>query len=343
MNGSNEGIMSLRLKDIAQAAGVSVSTVSLVINNRPGIGDATRAKVMDIIKKSGYKPNFAQIDETAGTKNLRFIKYTKHGKVVDDNGFIGAVIDGVNIGARKLGYDVILTTINEESQDTMIDLVTDRSVSGVMVLGTELNAEDLFFLETMTVPVVIVDSYFEFLDCDCVVMNNMDASFKAVKYLHGKGYRKIGHFESSVIINNFTQRKEGYIKALEYFGLVYNPAHSYQLESTLAGSYQDMLRILEGNPELPEAIFADNDTIAVGAMKALKEHKIRIPEDLAIIGFDDIPFCLMIKPSLSTMRIFKEEIGEIAVKRLIEKIETGDRSIIKIQVGAELVERDSTK
>lgn len=334
--------MTLKLKDIAKAAGVSVATVSLVVNNRPGIGEATRNKIMEIIRQAGYTPSFSQIEASNEIKSLRFLKYKKHGKVVDDNGFIGSLIDGVNIGARKLGYDVIITTINDDNKESVIKLLTEDPSAGVILLGTELNPDDLYFLELINAPIVIVDSYFEFLDYDCVVMNNIDASFKAVKYLYDKGYREIGHFESSVIINNFTARKEGYTKALKYLELEYKPEYTFKMESTLEGSYRDMLKILETNPKLPEAVFADNDTIAVGAIKALKEYNVKIPEQLAVIGFDDIPFCLMIEPSLTTMRIFKEEIGEIAVKRLIEKVETGDKSVVKIQVGAELIEREST-
>lgn len=334
--------MTIRISEIAKFAGVSVATVSLVVNNKPGVGEATRKRILDIIKDSGYTPNLKQIDYANVDKSIRFLKYKKHGLVVDENGFISSLSDGVDIGARELGYDVVITTINEDNKESILSLAKEDPRAGIILLGTELSSDDLNFLKDIKVPVVIVDSYFELEDYDCVVMNNIDASYKAVKYLFEKGYKEIGHFESSVIINNFSERKEGYRKALKKLGLEFKPEYSFSLESTMEGAYRDMVKILEKKPKLPQAIFSDNDTIAVGAIKALKEFKVKIPEQLSIIGFDDIPFCLMIEPTLSTMRIYKEEIGYLAAKRLIEKIEKNDTSIIKMQVGAELIERNST-
>ncbi len=335
--------MKLKIKQIAQEAGVSLATVSLVINDKPGVSEATRNKILEIINSHGFTTNLTQVDNTNSSKSIRFLKFKKFGLVVDENGFIGSLIDGVDIGARKLGYDVVITTILEDNKQSVLEMVKNDPRDGLIILGTELNSDDLKYFKDISVPIVLVDSYFEFEDYDCVVMNNTDAAYKAVKFLYEQGFRNIGHFESSVIINNFTERKEGYIKALNTLGLEYKPEYTFKLESTMEGAYRDMKRILQTNPKLPQAIFSDNDTIAVGAIKALKEFNVKIPEDISIIGFDDIPFCLMIEPALTTMKILKEEIGSMAAKRLIEKIETNDTSVIKARVGAEIIERKSTR
>ncbi len=335
--------MSVKLSDVAEIANVSVATVSLVINNKPGVGEQTRKRILNILKELGYVPNLSKVDSYNIRKSIRFIKYKKHGLVVDENGFISSLSDGVDIGAREQGYDVIVTTINQENKESVLSMIKEDQRKGIVLLGTELDSDDLSFFDDLTVPVVIVDSHFEFENYDCVVMNNIDATYKAIKHLYDKGFRQIGHLESSVHINNFSERKEGYLKALRKLGLENNPIFTFSLESTMEGAYRDMVKILETRPRLPEAIFADNDTIAVGAIKALKSFNINIPEQISIIGFDDIPFCLMIEPTLTTMKIFKEEIGSIAVKRLIQKIENNDKLIYKLQIGAELIIRESVK
>jgi DNA-binding LacI/PurR family transcriptional regulator len=331
--------MRVKYKDIAQKLGISPSTVSLVVNNKAGVNEETRQRVLAYLKNTGIstKPSSG-----GRGKYIRFLKYSKFGKVVDDHGFISSVTDGIAIGARELGYDVLITTFNSENKESVMDMVKNDQRRGILLLGTELTYEDLDILNDIKVPVVIVDSFIEFEEYDCVTMNNIDIAYRAVKYLYDKGFTEIGHFRSGFRVNNFLGRREGYRRALRKFGLEYNPDYTFILDPTLEGSYADMKRLLEAKPKLPPAVFSDNDTVAVGAIKALKEFGYRIPEDVAIIGVDDIPFCTMIEPTLTTMAIYKEEIGSLAAKRLIEKVETGDKSILKMLVNAELIEREST-
>lgn len=331
--------MAIKYKDIAKELGISPSTVSLVVNNKPGVNEETRQRVLSHLRDTGV---VAKKSQTGKGRYIRFLKYSKLGKVIDDHGFISAVTDGVAIGAHERNYDVLITTLNMENRESVMEMVKNDPRRGVLLLGTELTSEDLSILDEIPVPVVIVDNYMEFAEYDCVTMNNLDIAFRAVKYLYEKGYREIGHFRSSVKINNFSGRREGYRRALKKYMLENNPEYSFRLDSTMDGAYEDMKKILESKPQLPHAVFSDNDTIAVGAIKALKEAGYRIPHDIAVIGVDDIPFCTMIEPKLTTMAIYKEEIGSIAAKRLIDKIQKGDKSILKVLVNAELIERDST-
>lgn len=331
--------MRIKYKDVAEKLGISPSTVSLVVNNKAGVNEDTRQRVLAYIKSTGIATNKSK---TGKGKYIRFLRYSKFGKVVDDHGFISAVTDGIAIGARELCYDVLITTLNSENKESVMDMVKNDPRRGILLLATELTNEDLDILKEIAVPVVIVDSYMEFAEYDCVTMNNIDIAFRAVNYLYDKGFREIGHLQSGFRVNNFIGRREGYRKALKKLGLDYNPNHTFLLDSTMEGSYADMKKLLENKAKLPPAVFSDNDTIAVGAIKAIKEAGYRIPEDIAIIGVDDIPFCTMIDPTLTTMAIYKEEIGSIAAKRLIEKIETGDQSVIKVLVNAKLIEREST-
>lgn len=332
----------IRIKDIAKKANVSMATVSLVINNKPGVSKATRTKILSLIKETGYLPKLTKINANEKQKSIRYLMYKKYGIVVDENGFVASLTDGINLGAQELGYDVIITTVNEENKESMLDMALQDPKDGMILLGTELLSDDLKFLSRFKCPIVIVDNYFEFENYDSVVMDNVGAVYTAVRYLYNKGFSKIGHFESSLRTSNFVERKEGYLKALNKLGLEYKAQYTFKLKPTMNGAYEDMTKILESNPDLPKAIFSDNDTIAVGAMKAMAEFGIKVPQQVSIIGFDDIPFCRMIEPNLTTMKIFKEKIGEAAVRRLVEKIENNDDTVVKARVGAELIERQST-
>lgn len=330
--------MATKYKDIAKQLNISPSTVSMVVNNKPGVSSETRSRIIKALEDAGIKLE----NKKKPSKYLRFLKYSKYGKVVDDNGFIATVTDGVDYGARELGYNVLISAMTQDNMSEVMDMVRKDPRSGIILLGTELVEDDLHILDGINVPVVVLDNTFEFVDYDCVTMNNHSIAFKAVKYLYEKGYKEIGYLGSTVSVNNFKGRYEGYIMALRSLGIKRNADHVLRVDSTMEGSYKDFKVLLDQGHELPRALFAVNDTIAVGATKAMKEFGIKIPEDVAIMGVDNIPFGLMVDPSLTTLAIYNEKMGRIASRRLIEKIETGDQCNIKQNVSAELIERGST-
>jgi LacI family transcriptional regulator len=330
--------MTIKFKDIAKQLNISPSTVSMVVNGRPGVNKQTRMKVMKALEEVGV-----QIEGKKKTsKYIRFLKYSKYGKVVDDNGFISTVTDGVDEGARSLNYQVLISTMNQDNMVEVMNMVRSDTRSGIILLGTELMEEDLHILDGIDVPIVVLDNNFEFADYDCVTMNNHRIGFNAVKYLNEKGFNEIGYLGSSFNTNNFKGRYEGYCTALNSFGLVFNQDFVMRVDSTLDGSYNDFKALLEGGQKLPKAIFSTNDTIAIGAMKAMKEYGIKIPQDVAIMGVDNIPFGTMIEPALTTLAIYNDKMGQIASKRLIEKIEEDDKCIMNQNVSAEIIEREST-
>jgi DNA-binding LacI/PurR family transcriptional regulator len=190
-------------------------------------------------------------------------------------------------------------------------------------------------------PVVVLDSYFELEQLDTVVINNVQSAITATKYLADCGHTRIGHLKSSVSINNFAEREAGFIRALSHAGLRYDEQYTIALSPSIDGAYNDMLSALQSERALPTAFFADNDIIAFGAIKAMKERGIRIPQDISIIGFDDMPFSTMIEPSLTTVRVYKDRMGTLAVKRIMGRIHSKAKEWVKIEIGADLVIRDS--
>lgn len=332
----------MTIREIAKLAGVSPSTVSMVLNKKDGISEGTRKRVMDIIIKHGYSPKKQKISvKTKG--NIRFIKFKREGLLVERNGdFITRVIDGVEDEARNHGFNLSITNVSSKDFDDMIDAINREDVDGVIFLGTEFCSSDAKRLQRLKVPIVVLDNKFENRDFDAVVMDNEAGVFLAVEHLKSLGHLEIGHLGSVLTIDNFTARENGFKTALEQLGLRYNHCYDFKLMPSIDESFAMMTECIKKARSLPTAFFADNDIIAIGAVRALKQAGIAVPKDISVIGFDDLPICQMIDPALSTIKILKKKMGQMAVSRLIDKLKTATDEKVKILVGAKLVAREST-
>lgn len=331
--------MKPTVKDIAKIANVSPGTVSNALNNRKGVSDEIKKVVFKAAKELGYSK------ETSIEKNtIRFLIYKRHGYVVSDTPFFSSLIEGIEKECRMQGYEMLISHVNTGDNDykEILKNINNDYSSGLLLLATEMNPEDLELFKNENIPIVLLDSYFKTMNFDSVLINNTDAAYKATNYLIENGHVDIGYLHSSIYINNFYYRKLGYLDALNEHGLKADKKFQIALESTMEGSYRDMKKLLDRDEiALPTAFFADNDIIAFGAMRAMKEKGIKIPQDVSIIGFDDMPFCEITSPRLTTIRVFKQEMGSIAVKRLIQIIEGKDNTLQKVEISTELIIRDS--
>jgi LacI family transcriptional regulator len=336
--------MPLRIKDIADELGISPATVSLVLNNKPGISEETRQKILKLVEEKGYTTNLLSKPAFKNNRNIRFVIYKKHGKVVSETPFFSELMEGIDKEAREEGYNVLVSYMNENDNTKMdvLRVLEETSPDGILLLATEMDKEDIEPFKQLFLPMVLLDSHIEHeRQLDIVIINNQQGTYEAVKYLVDQGHTEIGYLHSSVWIHNFDERKSGFLNALGSCDLKFNKRNLVEIEPTMEGAYNDVLKYLQSNTPLPSAFFADNDIIAFGAIKAMREQGINIPQDVSIIGFDDMPFCEMIDPPLTTLRVYKQRMGRIAVKRLIEKIEHNPEEVIQVEVNTELVERKS--
>lgn len=332
--------MAVKLVDIANKADVSISTVSLALNNKDGVSDVKRDEILRIAEEMGYPIKDFDEEERA----IRFAIYKRHGNVVSDTPFFAKLIEGVQRQCRLNKYDLSISHISHDEDDLedIIKNINNDKSKGLLLLATEMLEDDLNYFSNLKKPLIILDSYFKHQENDYVLINNTEAASKATLHLIENGHQEIGYLHSSIYINNFWYRKRGFEEALRERNIKYNKDYLFEMKPTMEGAYQDMKSILNsGNVKLPTAFFADNDIIAFGAIRALKEYGMKIPEDISVIGFDDMPFCEISDPRLSTVKVFKVEMGRLAVKRLIEKIDKVDCIRQKIEVGTELVIRDS--
>jgi LacI family transcriptional regulator len=333
--------MAVTANELARIVGVSTATVSLVLNNRPGVGEETRKKILETARQLGYK-KLRRFDPSA-IKNISLVIYKKHGDVVSDTPFFAELIQGIEQQSRKTSYNLLIFYFYE-SQDYLEQLraITRSSCQGIILLATEMNPEDLRFFSHLSVPLVILDNFFSGANIDSITINNIQGSLEAVRYLTGVGHRRIGHLRSSVGISNFYERREGFLKGLGGLPAAAR-APSFSVTSTSEGAYRDMKKHLEANPEIPGAFFADNDIIAISCIRALREARYRVPEEVSVVGFDDIPASALIEPPLTTMRVPKRSMGAMAMERLIKKIEGETGETVRIELNTELVIRSSVR
>lgn len=328
--------------DIAKAVGVSPGTVSNALNNRKGVSERKRREIIAAAKQMGYERSIARKEE----KTIKFIQVKRHGEVVSDTYFFTEVMHGIEKECRSLGYDLIMANINlnEIGQEEAKAYFQKEESKGIILLATELRNIDLAILDQTRVPIVILDSCYRDTIYDCVLMANEDAVFKAVKYLVENGHRRIGLLHSSSYINNFYYRKKGFFCAMGDYNLKIKSGDIYNISPTLEGSYMDMKKELLRAESLPTAFFAENDIIAFGAMRAIKEVGYKIPQDVSIIGFDDMLFCETSSPRLTTICVDKNGMGVLAAKRLVDIIEgTCEVSPMKAQIRNKLIIRDSVR
>ncbi|AOG12741.1 MULTISPECIES: LacI family DNA-binding transcriptional regulator [unclassified Agrobacterium] len=337
-NGKN-----LTIRDIAEAAGVSAATVSLVLNGKGDISGVTRAKVLEAVASLNYVPRASKSTSEPG-ETLRFLKIAKHGHTVnrDHSVFISDYIDGMSAEATRRNYTLEVVSFEGQPISSVAESLAGAPISGVVALGTELTEADIRLIQGLGYPTVFIDTFFDVIDANFVDMNNEDAVYKVLSRFHQQGFRRIGFVASHVETTNFKLRRDAFFKNMARLGLSVDPADILSVESTYDGAYSDTRQLLADGLDLAECYFCTNDIIAYGFIRALREHGLTIPDDVSIIGFDNLPQSATMDPGLTTIEVSKRKIGYLAVTILDDLINsTEPQPAVKIQVGADLVLRGS--
>ena len=334
----------MKMREIADAAGVSLTTVSLVLNGKPGIGDEKRALVTRLLQENGYqiRPEDAP-QRIHAHSNLCFLKYSKHSYLVNGNpGFVTQIMDAAGEECRRHGYNLLVTAFSDFSAVNLPELLESPTTGGVILLGTEIDEEDLACFSGIQKPFVIVDNALDRLPYSSVTMNNADAVFEAVEYLYSLGHRKIGFLYNSIPSSNDNARRAAFEAALRRLSLPFSEELICRVFPTMDGARESFGAALDGGLTLPTAFLANNDSIALGAMRAMQERGIRVPEDISVIGFDGLPFSAMSDPPLTTVNVPCADIGRWAVDILHQQIRGRIRATSKILVSTQLHVRKST-
>lgn len=333
----------MTVRELAELAGVSPATISIVLNGKKGVSEQTRKHVLDLAEKHNYTHTRAKISQTGLRGAVLFLKFRKHGMLVEENqGFVNSIMGAVEESCREKNCRLSIVQVDVFAREEM-EKIDFSLYLGVIVLGTELPREEFELLNAIHIPYVVVDNNMKNWRCNVVGINNSENVYMALKCLKDYGYQEVAYFSSAIKIENFREREEAFLRSARELDLKFRRENEFLLTPTLVGAYESMEKYLENKTELPECAFADNDTIAIGAMKSLRKHGYRIPDDIAIIGFDDIPFAAVNSPSLSTVRVQKELIGQRAVDLLFAAIESPAIRSVKAEVTGELFVRSSTR
>jgi len=331
------------IRDVAREANVSVATISYVLNGKENISEETRTRVYEAMKKLNYIPNLSARGLVNKTSNLIgvVIPQTEPGsKLLFNNNFYSEIVGSIEYYARLEGYHVIISAT--DADESYFNLARKRNLDGIIIIGVY---PDQFFydIKKTQIPIVLVDSYFQDHYFHSIQINDQYGGYIAAKHLLEKGHRKIGIFtgcikESGVVKKRF----DGYTDALKEYGLPVNP--DYIFEGTV--DFDSGLKLVDEMAKRKTditAIFCTADILAIGAMKGLHNKGIKIPDEISIIGFDDLVISQYVSPSLTTVHQNISKKGEEAVRLLFNSINGTQPGKQEIILPISIVERDSVK
>ena len=328
------------IQQVADKAGVSIQTVSRVLNNRPDVSLETRQRVQQIIAELGYQPY-------AIARGLATKRTFTLGLIASDfsDYWFAQVAMGAEAEAHKHGYFFMLGSTENSSQDEpkFLRLLTERHVEGILFIRANrpIDLDHLREVQKSGTPVVSTGFYLRDPELSFVEVDNLDGGLKATQHLISLGHRKIAMITGPSDLNSVINRSGGYRQALQTAGITSDPNLIVQAQNWWHRSgYAAMKELL--SRKLPfTAVFAHNDRLAKGAISALNEAGLKVPQDVSIIGYDDIPEAEFGDPPLTTIRQPMQEVGKAAASLLIKLIEDPDASPQQILFDTELIRRSS--
>ena len=339
---------SLTLAQLAARLNVSPASVSIVRQGRPGVSDATRRRIQSALKANGYSYLPYTPEQSAPTgkpdgspQYIRLLKYYRSALLTDKNeGFVDAIIDAIDAVARTRNYTLVFSSLSSDEFDQRLPELAADSCIGLLVIATEMECEEIEKLRILRVPIVVLDCDHPALPFSSVTMNNRDLAYAAVAQLRTLG--EVGYLCSSIRTGNFKARGNGYREALHDFGLPEREELCFSVTPGLNAACEDMNRLLDAGRKLPPALFADNDVIAIGAMRAMQAHGYQLPQDVNIIGVDNTMLSQICIPALSSIQISCAALGEQAIQLLLDQIADPSGEQLHIHIGSRLITREST-
>ena len=304
------------IKEVAEEAGVSITTVSHVINDTRYVSDDLTEKVFRAMKDLNYRPNNV-------ARSLRSGRTKTIGLIVPDisNPFFAEFSRKIEDIGFKFGYNVILCNADEDNkkEQIYIDVLLSKQVDGLIFFATGDSQDVKKTLYKYDVPVVITDREAEGIKTDLVLIDNQRGGYQATNYLLSLNHKRIGCISGPSLIRPSAQRVEGYLQALEEAGIEPDHALIRMGNFRFHSGETEMLALMD-LPDPPTAVFVCNDVMALGAMRGVQGAGMRIPEDVSIIGFDNSPLSSMVFPQLTTISQPIKEMADLTVELLIEKI-----------------------
>jgi LacI family transcriptional regulator len=324
--------------EVAEKAGVSLGTVSRVMNNDSHVAPETRERVSAVMREMGYVAN-------RQARGLKGSRTNVIGVLAPDlgTGYIGEILHGIDAELALHRFDLMLFTTHRTAikEANYVANMVQGMVDGLLVVLPRNPADYTGTLTSRNFPFVLIDHQGTGNPCPAVGATNWQGGYNATEYLIKLGHKRIGFITGSMDLGAAIDRLEGYKSALQVHHMPYDPQLIYEGTFFQPDGYAGGSALLNLK-DPPTAIYASNDVMAMGAMDAIRSRGLRIPEDVSIIGFDDIPQAAMVRPALTTVRQPLEEMGRLATQMLIDQLKNPEKEIGRIELPTQLIIRDST-
>ncbi|SFA82258.1 transcriptional regulator, LacI family [Cohnella sp. OV330] len=342
----------MKMEDIARLAGVSKAAVSLALNGKGGIGPETRDRILQIARENGYQPKSRTAVREPQSASITFLVFANSGIVLEQyyqQPFFRELIHFIEERCRASGYSLLFASVDMSAFDEGIRAIAeDKRADGVILLGTNLNKAMLEQVaDRLNAPLVVLDTCFETLPIPFIQINNAMGAYQAGQHLCGLGHRDIGYIASDIRIRNFDDRRAGFMQALQENGRELSPEHVFSVAPTILASQDALKKRLsdyrDSRRPMPTAFFCECDYIAISAIKSLVELGYRVPEDVSVVGFDNISEALIVSPELTTVHVEKERMARLAVDMIVEAIESDSLVGSKVIVDTQFIARGSSR
>lgn len=325
----------MNIEQIARISGVSRSTVSRVINNDPRVHESTRQRVQDIIRQYHYQPNLAAQRLAGGRTHILGLVIPMGVNRLFNDPFLMSLTQSVALGCNQLNHSLMMWLAEPDYERRMIrQVLSNKFMDGVIVASSLIDDPLLEALTTEHVPFVLVGRHHT--QISYVDVDNQTSAAKTVRYLYQLNYRRIATICGPRNMVAGIDRLKGYQAGLEQCGIDYDPTLVAEGDFSEASGYLAAQQLL---PSRPQAIFAASDAMAIGALRALKESGLRVPEDIAVVGFDDTQYASITTPPLTTVRQPVDRMGYTAVKTLIDLVENPSLPPRRVILPTELIIR----
>lgn len=334
--------MKYKAKDIAKELGVSPSAVSLVLNNKPGVGERKRKEILLKIEELGCGYLVKEQEVTRG--DIGFVIYKCGRKIIDEYPFFNYLSESITRAMEKNNHTMTIMYIdrNMPLQEQLQLLENDR-YCGYIVYAVEMFPEDLEVFKRISVPCVYLDNPFPSSAVNTVTADNYLGIYQGFDYLYQKGHREIGYIKSKVPVLCFQERIQSYYKCVDDLGLKVNPEHIMEVGYLEAETEKDIEEYLDQSGSLPTAFLADNDLLACRVVRAFKKRGINVPDEVSVIGFDNRPICYFTEPKVTTVQLPGDEMGEMAVEMLLRNMKDSKMATAKYKLGTSLIENESVR
>lgn len=331
---------TVTIKDVAKQAGVSISTVSRVINNSKPVTDEVKQRVLEVIRRTGYIPN--PLARSLVTKKSQLI-----GVIVPEvsDSFVNEMLDGIEEVAKMYDYEILLANTYSDKEQEMksLNLLRAKQIEGIVMISNKIDNDHIEYINSLSIPATYISKTAREYDINSVDISNKNATYDMTKYLIDKGHKEIAFimtskdktilererlsgYEKAIIENNLKLDK----KLIRYAGIEYEDG------------YESMMELLDENI-VPQAVFVTGDEAAIGAINALNDRGYSVPDDVSVAGFSDVKIARIYRPKLTTVHQPLYDIGAVAIRMVIKLINNESLDEKKVELPYRIIERESVK